>query len=289
MATQESDKRIEEAYEHCLQVAENHYENFPVASKFLPPGLRKPVAAIYAFARLADDYADEGKLPPEERLQKLNLLETQLERMERGERSNDPVFTALSHTIRSHKLPLQLFRDLLSAFKQDVTQTRYETFDEVMDYARRSANPVGRLMLHLTDNASPENLKDSDRICTALQLINFYQDIQQDIQENDRIYIPLAELESYELGPEDIRMENQGAAMQALLQFQYHRAQKMLMDGAALGKRLKGRFGVEIRLIIAGGLRICHKLTTQDDLYSRPRLNKLDWLRILFYALFKGG
>ncbi|EDY87689.1 squalene/phytoene synthase [gamma proteobacterium HTCC5015] len=280
---------IEAAYQHCLKLAESHYENFPVASKLLPSKLRRPVAAIYAFARTADDIADEGDADAQTRIKQLETLQTQLKRMERGESSQDPIFTALSDAIKQHKLPLNLFEDLLDAFKQDVTTTRYQNIDDVLDYARRSANPVGRLMLHLTQNDSEENLQDSDKVCSALQLINFYQDIQQDIQENDRIYIPLDELESYELGPEDIRMENQGAAMQALLQFQIHRAQKMLQDGATLGARLNGRFGIEIRFIIAGGLRICYKLSQQDDLYSRPRLNRSDWIRILFVALFKRG
>ena len=281
------EKQVQEAYQYCLDLAESHYENFPVASKLLPEKTRKPVAAIYAFARKADDLADEGDMQAEERIRQLNILETQLERMARGESSEEPAFTALADTIKKYDLPLQLFKDLLSAFKQDVTTTRYNTIDEIQDYARRSANPVGRLMLYLTNNASEENLADSDKVCTALQLINFYQDIQQDIQENDRIYIPITELESYELGPEDIRMENQGAAMQALLHFQFHRAEKMLQEGSALGRRLHGRFGFEIRMIIAGGLRICHKLRHQDDLYSRPRLNKTDWIRILLFALFK--
>lgn len=288
MATPQ-EQQIESAYAECLKLAESHYENFPVASKLLPSKMRKPVAAIYAFARQADDIADEGDLSAEERLKQLEVLNTQLERMERGEQSDDFMFTALSHAIKTHKLPLSLFRELLSAFKQDVSTNRYNTIEDVLDYARRSANPIGRLMLHLSNNASKENLADSDKVCSALQLINFYQDIQQDITENDRIYIPLNELESYELGPEDIRMENQGAAMQALLQFQFHRAQKMLNEGAALGKRLKGRLGFEIRMIIAGGLRISQKLMQQDDLYSRPRLNKIDKLRIFFYALLKRG
>ena len=136
-------------------------------------------------------------------------------------------------------------------------------------------------MLHITNNANEKNFNDSDKIYTALQLINFYQDIQ----ENDRLYIPLNELKSYKLSPEDIRMQNQDSAMRAILQFQFHCAQKMLSKG--LGGRLKGRFGLEIRMIIAGGLHICHKLTHQDNLYSRPRLNKLDWIRILISSLFK--
>ncbi|PIE36419.1 MAG: squalene synthase HpnC [Gammaproteobacteria bacterium] len=284
----EKSQAIQHAYQHCLNLAASHYENFPVASRLLPDKTRRPVAAIYAFARRADDIADEGELPPQERLRQLEQLEAQLDALASGTlSSDDPVLIALADTIEQHALPLSLFKDLLSAFKQDVTTTRYDNIDALLDYARRSANPVGRLMLHLTGNASDINLADSDKVCSALQLINFYQDIQQDINENDRLYIPLIELESYELGPEDIRMQNQGAAMQALLQFQFHRAQKMLRDGAALGSRLHGRVGFEIRMIIAGGLCICDKLIHQDDLYSRPRLNKRDWLRILLYALFK--
>ncbi|MGM0563435.1 MAG: squalene synthase HpnC [Pseudomonadota bacterium] len=278
---------IDDAYQHCLDMARNHYENFPVASKLLPARLREPVAAIYAFARVADDIADEGDADADTRLRQLEQMDTLIQGLELGNVPEDPIYIALADTIAHHQLPTRLFRDLLDAFKQDVTKTRYNDFDELLDYARRSANPVGRLMLHLSGNDSEQNLNDSDKICTALQLINFYQDIQQDIRENDRVYIPLTELESYELGPEDIRMENQSAAMQALMQFQIHRAQKMLSDGAGLGKRLSGRFGLEIRLIVAGGLRVCYRLSQQEDLYSRPRLTRGDWLRILFAALFK--
>lgn len=276
--------KIEKAYQHCQHIAATHYENFPVASWFMPKKIRAQVAAIYAFARKADDIADEGDDSCEQRLAKLVQLSDKLEKL--SIHDADPVIAALADTANRFKLPLNLLHDLLSAFAQDVTVNRYSTFEEITDYASRSANPVGRMLLHLIGKDCAEYLELSDKICTALQLINFYQDITQDIEENNRVYIPLQELEAYELGVEDIRMQNQSAAMQNLMQFQYHRAHSMLKDGRFLGKKIRGKFGFELRLIIAGGLAICHKLKKQEDLYARPRLNLKDKITMFLYALF---
>lgn len=161
----------------------DHYENFPVASILLPNWLRRPIAAIYRFARGADDIADEGDASNEERLQELAAYNSELDRIEQGQSPADPAFSELACVIAEWRLPLQLFRDLLDAFAQDVVKKRYTNFPELLDYCRRSANPVGRLLLHLVDRASDENLRRSDCICSTLQLINFWQDIDIDWQK----------------------------------------------------------------------------------------------------------
>jgi squalene synthase HpnC len=277
---------IESAYQHCEQLARSHYENFPVASWLLPRALRRPIAVIYAFARNADDFADEGHYNEAQRLALLNGYSDKLQQLERGETVDDPVFIALAEVIALHHLPLPLFHDLLSAFAQDVTQRRYADFAELLDYCRRSANPVGRLLLHLSGNDSEENLQLSDKVCSALQLINFYQDLAQDFDENERIYIPEEEMRQYGVGSEHFAVRSGEKEMIKLFRFQVARAQEMMQQGAPLGKRLKGRFGLEIRLIIEGGLAVIGRLEQSSATpFARPRLRHSDWLRAVWRAL----
>ncbi|MDH5785761.1 MAG: squalene synthase HpnC [Chromatiales bacterium] len=277
---------IEAAYAHCEQLARSHYENFPVASWLLPRALRRPIAVIYAFARTADDFADEGERSEEERLALLAGYTEKLHAMARSEAGDDPVFIALADVIEQHQLPLQLFHDLLSAFAQDVTKRRYSDFAELLDYCRRSANPVGRLLLHLSGNDSEENLQLSDSICSALQLINFYQDLAQDFDENGRIYLPQDELARFGVIPDHFARRSDAEEMVALMRFQVARAREMMEQGAPLGRRLRGRFGLEIRFIIAGGLAVIERLEQcVADPFTRPRLRKGDWLRALWGAL----
>jgi squalene synthase HpnC len=179
-----------------LPVPVDHYENFPVASWLLPKRLRRPVEAIYRFARSADDIADEGDAPPAVRLEQLATYQTELDRIERGEATTHPVFVPLATAIRNHAIPLAPFRDLLSAFAQDVEKSRYANFGEVMDYCRRSANPVGRLVMHLYGDHDPRHLAYSDAICSSLQLINFLQDTAVDYRKG-RVYLPQDELAAY--------------------------------------------------------------------------------------------
>src|SRR5262245_17189820 len=153
-------------------MAVDHYENFPVASLLLPSRFRDPVELVYRFARQADDFADEGNDAPEVRLARLASFQSQLALIGGGITPTDPLFKGIANIVRAHKLPLQLFGDLLDAFAQDVVKDRYASFSEVLDYCRRSANPVGRLLLHLFDRATPDNLAASDSVCSALQLIN---------------------------------------------------------------------------------------------------------------------
>lgn len=277
---------LESAYRYCEQLAHSHYENFPVASWLLPANLRRPISVIYAFARTADDFADEGKRSEFERLTLLDSYRSELDKMALGQSSNNPIFIALGDVVTKHKLPPQLFFDLLSAFSQDVTQRRYANFAELLDYCRRSANPVGRLLLHLSNNDSEKNLQHSDDICSALQLINFYQDMAQDFDENDRIYIPEDELQHFGVDESFFAHRSSEAEMRKLFQFQVARAKTMMLRGRPLGGHLKGRFGLEIRFIIEGGLAVIRRLEDcAEQPFTRPRLRRRDWLLALLRAL----
>lgn len=269
-------------------MAVDHYENFPVASVLLPRKLRRPVELIYAFARQADDFADEGDLPAAERLARLEGFSRELDRIERNEPPQSPLFAALQPVMREHGLPTGLFRDLLSAFSQDVVKTRYADFAEVLDYCRRSANPVGRLLLHLYRKVTPENEILSDRICSSLQLINFWQDVAVDWRK-DRVYLPLDEMAEYGVPETQIAREVADERWRALMKFQVQRAQAMMDAGAPLGNRLPGRIGFELRMIVAGGDRILQKLRAVDgDVFRRrPVLGPADWLLMFGRALLR--
>jgi len=267
----------------------NHYENFPVASLLLPKRLRPAVAAIYAFARSADDFADEGDLPAEERLRLLAGYREELDKIGRNEPTDHPVFHRLRPHIAAHRLPLPLFYDLLDAFAQDVAQDRYADFAELTDYCRRSADPVGRLLLHLFGAATPENLERSDAICSALQLINHWQDVGIDIGKgaHGRIYLPRDEMARFGVTEDDLLRRHASADFRRLMAFQVDRARALMLSGAPLGRALPGRIGLEIRAIVAGGLALLDKIEAVDyDVFARrPTLAGLDWLRVFFKAL----
>jgi len=266
--------------------AVDHYENFPVASWLLPSRLRAPVRLIYAFARQADDFADEGDDRQLERLEKLSSFARELDMFERGEPPRLPLFQRLAPAIREWGLPVQLFRDLLSAFVQDVTKTRYEDFGEVMSYCRRSANPIGRLLLHLFQESDPRSLAYSDGICSALQLINFLQDIPIDYRKG-RIYLPIDEMRRYGISEAQIAAGDTRGRWMPFMHFQIERAHRMLEAGAPLGRVLEGRVGLELRTIVLGGERILKKLHRSDgDVFRhRPVLDKGDWLRMVARAV----
>lgn len=265
----------------------DHYENFPVASLLLPKRLRRPTEAIYRFARSADDIADEGDAPAAERLAQLAAYARELDRIERGETPDDPVFGPLARAIRAHALPVAPFRDLLSAFMQDVEKTRYATFGELMDYCRRSANPVGRLMLHLYGDHDPRHQAYSDALCSSLQLINFLQDIALDYAKG-RIYLPQDELAAYHVSEGQIAAGDSRGLWYALMQKQIERARKLLQAGAPLGRALKGRVGLELRLTIRGGETILRKLHADPAcvFHRRPVLTRKDWLVMLARSLY---
>lgn len=262
-------------------MAVDHYENFPVASLLLPPRLRPAVTAIYAFARSADDLADEGDASAAQRLAALQAYETQLDLIEAGAPCEAPMFRRLQQTVREHKLPLQPLRDLLSAFRQDVVTARYARYEDLLDYCRRSANPVGTLMLHLYQTPDERNLRDSDAICSALQLINFWQDVAIDWQKA-RIYLPLEDLQRFDLGEEDIAAARCGNNWRRLMQFEVERTRALMLSGAPLARRLPGRIGWELRLVVQGGLRILERIeAVRGDVFrQRPKLGKRDWLAV---------
>lgn len=269
-----------------LKLANTHYENFPVASVLLPMRLRKPIGLIYAFARQADDFADEGDLAPEARLALLDGFRKELDRIAAGNTPDTEFFRTLAAMIAERNLPLQPFYDLLDAFSQDVVKTRYENFGEVIDYCRRSANPIGRLLLHLYDEATPRNLGYSDAICSALQIINFLQDVEIDYRK-DRIYFPLDEMRKYRIKETQIASHDPGGMWWNFMQFEIERARKLLQSGAPLGLVLKGRIGMEMRTIIAGGERILSKLHKhKGDMFNhRPVLTPRDWGYMLYRAV----
>jgi squalene synthase HpnC len=263
-----------------------HYENFPVASVLLPAPLRHPVAAIYRFARAADDFADEGEFPAAERLARLDDFRRELRQLEAGVEPKTPLFSELAPVIRQYRLPLQLFHDLLDAFSQDVVKVRYADFAELIDYSRRSADPVGRLLLHLFGAASGENLKQSDAICSSLQLINFWQDVEIDWSKN-RIYLPQDEMRRHGVSERQIAAKDTSGGWKELMRFQVERARTMIKSGAPLGRILPGRIGLEIRTIVQGGLRILEKIdAVGGDVYRhRPVLKTGDWPLLIWRAM----
>lgn len=259
-------------------MAVDHYENFPVASLLLPPRLRRPVALIYRFAREADDFADEGNLPADARLAQLEAFRGEIGRIEAGEPLTIPWFTALAEVIAEYQLPVDAFRDLLSAFSQDVTKTRYANYGEVLDYCRRSANPVGRLLLYLYGSPNGVNLTYSDAICSSLQLINFLQDVAIDYRKG-RIYLPQDEMARFEVSEQQIATGTAAGNWRSFIAFQIDRTRELLYSGAPLGRVLRGRVGIEMRMIIAGGDRILTKIARVggDVFLRRPVLRRFDW------------
>ena len=267
-------------------MAVNHYENFPVGSLLLPARLRHPVALIYRFAREADDLADEGDVPAAIRLARLDGFRREIDCIEAGQTPTIAWFGALADVIREHRLPHDAFRDLLSAFSQDVTKTRYANYAEVLDYCERSANPVGRLLLQLYGSPSAGHLGYSDAICSSLQIINFLQDVAIDYRKG-RVYLPQDELAHFGIAEQQIAAGESGGDWPRFIAFQVARARALLESGAPLGRALQGRIGMEMRMIIAGGDRILTKIARVggDVFRHRPTLRPHDWPLMLARAL----
>ena len=280
-----------------------HYENFPVASWLLPARFRPPIEAIYAFARGADDIADEGDLGDAARLQGLGRYSRALDEIESGSTPEDAPFARLAWAVREYALPVPLLRDLVDAFSQDVVKKRYATFDELMDYSRRSANPIGRLLLHLfakngvrpfTPASGVKGLTPffsslvscSDAICSGLQIVNFWQDVAVDWQKG-RVYIPQEDLVRFGVDEAQIAEQRADAPWRALMAFECERARGMLRSGAPLGRSLPGRLGLEIRATVQGGLAILDKIdaASGDVFRNRPVLGAFDWIKIVVRAI----
>lgn len=286
----ERDWTIDSAYRYCASIARSHYENFPVGSALVPKALRKHFYSVYAFARTADDFADESheaQLSIEQRLALIAEWREMLRDSFAG-RASHPVFIALAETSKRFEMPINLFEDLLSAFSQDVITERYETRDQLLDYCRRSANPVGRLILILFGYKDEQFFAWSDNICTALQLANHWQDVNIDL-DKDRIYIPLEDLERFNLTAELLKERKATKDFQRLMQFEIEKARELFLQGRPLCVRVKGRLGLELRAIWSGGWRVLRRIEENDcDVFTRrPVITSGDKFRILFFAISK--
>ncbi len=272
---------LQAAYQYCLQFTRRHYENFPVASYMIPTHYRKHIAAIYTFARQADDFSDELK-DRNELLKWQKYLYDCLE-----EKSDNPTFYALANTIKKFNLPVQWFDDLITAFLWDLDKNRFNSYAELRTYSRYSANPVGRIILWIFNFRSEQLFQYSDYITTALQLTNFWQDISIDL-EKDRIYIPLNVLERFQLNEQDI-IKRQNSQHFTNLIIELVQYTKLLYNrGLPLLKYINGRLQWELKLTVMGGLTILAKVERSKNciLISRPSLSKYDWIKITGNLIF---
>ena len=272
---------VAEAYAACERLARSHYENFPVASRLLPARMRPHVAAVYAFARLADDLADEGDAAPDTRLAALarwgERLDAALQGRDNPAEPNAYVFIAARHSIQTCRLPVQLFHDLLSAFSQDVTTKRYATWEAVLDYCRRSANPVGRLVLRIGGYDRPELDRASDALCTALQLTNFWQDLEIDWLKG-RLYVPEEIWKPAGASTDDLTAGHIAAEWKRALADVTTRTRALFADGRTICDAVSGRLRYELRATWLGGNRILDKLESSgfDVFHHRPTLSASD-------------
>jgi hydroxysqualene synthase len=265
----------------------NHYENFPVASILCPPALRPPIEAIYRFARTADDIADEGSASAAERLADLAAFEVELLNIATGASPQrwPAVFIPLGQALRTHQLPVPLLQDLLSAFKQDTGNPTYASRAELVDYCSRSANPVGRLLLYLAGVKEAPASAQSDAVCTALQLINFWQDLSVDLGRG-RHYVSDDDLAAHGLRRNQLQPGRDTPASRALVQSLVAWSRGLMLEGAGLVHRLPGRMGWELRLVVQGGLRILEKIEHGgcNALTWRPTITVGDAPRLLWRA-----
>ncbi len=276
---------VEEGYQQAIKLAREHYENFPVVSFFLPKEIRNDIAIIYWFARTADDFADEGTGGVRERISLLDFFETRFNNLLNEEFQN-PLEMALFTTIKNKKLTDSYFLDLISAFKQDVEKNRYANFEEIMDYCRRSANPVGRLILELNGIKNDEANQYSDKICTALQLTNFYQDTIIDFQKG-RIYYSEDEMKKFEVTEKVFEIKENNYNFQQLLKHNVDRAQLMFDEGRNIFNYLNGKLKLQIKWTVKGGEEILKKIrvANYDVLTRRPELTKFDMLKLFFASV----
>jgi squalene synthase HpnC len=270
-------------------VSIEHYENFPVASWLCPARLRPAVMAIYRFARTADDLADEGDLSASERLAQLGHYRADLQAIAQGQAASErwpAVFAPLATILDLHGLPLRPLHALLDAFEQDVRNPRYPDRSSLLDYCARSANPIGRLLLHLYRVGDELSLRQSDAICSALQLINFWQDLGADLAHG-RVYVPGEDLLRHPLAGDALKTRRDTPESRALVRDLVQWSGALMAEGAALPLRLPGRVGWELRLVVQGGLRILEKIAGMDyaSLQSRPVLKRSDAPGLLWRAL----
>jgi len=285
-AANDSSMELTQAYQHCLDIAQNHYENFPTASKLLAADLRPAVAAIYAFARHADDLADEGDASPATRLKQLDAWETLLERCEHDGSINHPIFQALADAIRTRGLDIEELDNLLIAFRMDVSIHAYATLDELLFYCKHSANPVGRLMLQLHRINRAEAVFCSDKICSALQLINFWQDLSIDLPRG-RCYLPESWLQEAGLSGEQLLTGTiDNADIKPVLDRAMRETRAMLEAGVPLLAMIPFRLRLQIAATLHGGRLMLNKIARlEQPLNQRVTVGKADWKRLVLPVL----
>ena len=274
-----------DAYLKAEEFAKSHYENFPVVSLFIKKEMRKHVAIIYWFARTADDIADEDNFTVEERLLKINNFNERLTHIVAGDYT-DEYEHALYLTINERKLTPVYFSNLLKAFKQDIFQQKWNTFKDILDYCTNSANPVGRLILELYNVRDDKAFYYSDKICTALQLTNFYQDVSKDILKN-RIYFPIDEIEKFGVKLKSFELNENNDNLRRLVKFNVERAESFFREGENLLNYLSGRLQYEIKWTILGGRAILKKIIKSDYnvINIRPSLSKFDYFFLFLKSL----
>ncbi len=276
---------VEESYAFCRRLTHAHYENFPVGSILIPKRLRPHVHAIYAFARMSDDFSDEPYYEGQ-RMERLEEWDHLLQECYQG-RAEHPVFIALRQTVKELDLPKQLFSDLLTAFKMDVTKSRYQNWNEVLNYCQYSANPVGRLILHLFDYRDEERFHWSDCICTALQLANFWQDVEIDLRK-DRIYIPQDDMNTYRYSEDLLFQHRYDERYIQIMRKQAKRAWDLFDEGYPLLENVHFPLSMELRFTWLGGTGILHRtaLCNYNVFQQRPKLTKTDFLKLGFQSFF---
>jgi phytoene synthase len=280
-------ERLAAAYAHCERIARGHYENFTIGSWLLPRDVRRDLAAVYAFARGGDDLADEG--PEAGRLDGLAAWEARLEACAADPAAADgPVFVALGHTIATRALPVEPLRDLLRAFRQDAGggSRRFATFDDVLAYCRRSANPVGRTVLALFGYGDAERQARSDDVCTALQLTNFWQDVGNDLGRG-RVYVPEEDLDRFAGSRDALARRTATPGFRRLLAFEVERTRALFASGVRLAGLVDGRLAREVRVFVRGGVAILDRIAAVDyDVFAqRPTLSRATLARVVLGAV----
>jgi len=280
--------KIQLSYLFCLNIVKNYHKNFPVTAWLLPSKIRKPITAIYAFAKTADDLANDGTSSNDERLKQLDKMAHKLDKIRYGKTIDEPIFIALSDTIEKFDLPVSLLHDLLTAFRMDVTIYRYQSFESLLNYCKYSANPIGQLLLHLFNSVTVQNIAYSDAVCSALQIINFLRNIERDYKKQNRIYLPLDDMQKYHISELDIKNKTQLTELRQLINSLLSQVQKMLDFGKPIGKVLPGRVGFEIKLTVVSANKIIQDISSnQTDVFTRTKLKWQDAMWIFNQALFK--
>lgn len=276
---------VPSAQRYTWELAHSHYENFSVISRLLPRHLRQDFCNVYAFCRIADDLGDEVH-DPTLALKLLGDFRQQTEACHAGT-ATTAVFVALAQTIRQYEIPLQPFLDLINAFEQDQRITRYETFDQVLDYCRRSADPVGRLVLYMYGYRDTQRQELSDQTCSALQLINFWQDVRRDILERNRVYLPADSMRRFGVTVEQLRAGRVDENFRRLLAFECDRVEVMFTAGRALLPLIRGSLRPQIALFSLGGRAVLRAIrrANYDTLTVRPALSRMDKLRLMAPAI----